>query len=432
MVDERLTLKPGIEYIFSSLPQRQSTAVGVWVRQGGRNEPGRYKGIAHFMEHLLFKGSTRYSYRRIKEEIEGKGGQLNGFTSQEAVCYFARVLNRNVDRALDVLLDMVLNPLLKESDVERERQVILEEIKMYNDLPSSRVFSLLDTSVWPSDPLGQDVIGTPETVGRVKTSTLQQFRQQVYVPKNISIVVCGSAPASLQKTLDRALGRTSRGRGRTPSIRFDPLIPRGFTCLKEVKSFNQTHLALAFPGVGARSDDRFTLELLHTVLGSNMSSRLFESVREKRGLAYDVSTSIRRYSDAGVFNVHCGLDARNAVKAFKLIVAEIDRIRCEKVSARELGRAREYLLGSLLVSLESPSNVMLYIGDSIVCGEEVMTYGQLEERIMAVTAEDILKLSRSIFDYDFCKTAIVTNEDADYEGAFRRIAGQQEGGIRNG
>jgi predicted Zn-dependent peptidase len=426
MVDERLILSQGIDYMFVSMPQRQSTAVGVWVKEGGRSEPGRYKGIAHFMEHLLFKGSRRYSYRKIKEEVEGKGGQLNGFTAQEATCYYARVLNRNVDRTLDVLLDMVLNPLLKESDVERERQVVLEEINMYNDMPSSRVFSLLDTAVWPYDPLGQDVIGTPETVGRVTRDTLRQFKQRVYVPRNLAIVISGVAPRDLQGVVSRALDGSSRGRA--VSFRANPEIPRGFTCLKEVKPFNQTHLAMAFPGVDARSEDRFSLELLHTVLGSNMSSRLFESVREKRGLAYDVSTSVRRYCDTGVFNIHCGLDARNAVKAFKLIVAELDRMRNEPVPARELKRAREYLLGSLLVSLESPTSVMLYVGDSIVCREDVLTYRQLEERIMAVTADDILALARRIFDYDYCKSAIVTNEDADYEQAFRRIVGRQEGG----
>lgn len=413
MVDERLTFSNGAEYSFKSLADRNSTAVGIWVREGARNEPSEFKGIAHYLEHLLFKGSQKYSYRKIKEEIEGRGGQLNGFTSQEATCYYARVLNRNVDKTLDILLDMVMNPLLKKSDIDRERQVIHEEINMYNDMPSAKVMSILDLMLWPKDPLGIDVIGTQDSVDRIDAMALSEFRDQFYHPENIVVTVCGSDSKNIKNIIEEKVHSKSKKISSDVSKRKFIKVPKGRLIQKEIKPFNQTHMALGFAGVDYFSKDRFTLELIHTILGANMSARLFESLREKHGLAYDISTSTRKYKNTGAFMVHCGLDGANTLLAFKLVIKELDKIKAKTVSKRELKRAQDYIVGNLLMNFESSLSNMLYIGESIVARNKVFGFDYIEKNIMAVTPEDILRVAAKIFDYNYMKIALVTNNKDD-------------------
>ena len=413
MSDKRIKIKGGAEYCFRSLAGRNSTAVGIWIREGARHEPARFKGIAHYLEHLLFKGSRKYSYRKIKEKIEGCGGQLNGFTSQEATCYYARVLNRNVSTTLDILLDMVMDPLLKETDIKKERKVIHEEINMYNDMPSARVMSILDAMLWPADPLGIDVIGTPETVDAISRDDLLAFKKKFYRPANMVVTVCGQEAVEIFDVIKDRLESPEKSIKKEQN-RHRILIPRGFQIEKEIKPFNQSHIAIGFPGMDYNSKDKYVMEVIHTVLGANMSSRLFESLREKKGLAYDVSTSTRKYADTGAFMIHCGLDGANLHTATKLIFRETDIIRNEPVPARELKRAQDYMLGNLLMNFESSLSNMLYVGESIVARDKIHDYNYIEDRILSVTPDDILRVARDIFRYDHAKAAVVTNNNDEH------------------
>lgn len=409
MVDERIILENGVEFCFKKLNDRNSSAVGIWVKEGARSEPTEHKGIAHYLEHLLFKGSTKYSYRKIKEEIEGKGGQLNGFTSQESTCYYARVLNKNIPKTLDILLDMVVNPLLKESDIERERQVILEEINMYNDMPGARVMSLIDELLWPKDPLGIDVIGSEESVKAIDKKAIYDFKDRFYHPQNIVVTICGSDNDKLKEMI---LDKVKKGDDliKDDVKKSKVKIPKGFSYSKEIKPFNQTHLAMAFPGVDYFSKDRYVVELIHTILGANMSARLFESLREKRGLAYDVSTMTRKYSNTGAFMVHCGLDASKRELAVDLTIKELVKIKTKLVPNRELKRAKDYILGNLLMNFESTLNSMLYVGESIIARGKIISYEEIEQAILKVSPEDIKRVAEKIFDFKYMKVAEVTNQ----------------------
>lgn len=420
MVDERLILDNGVEFCFKELKDRNSSAVGIWVKEGARCEPIEHKGIAHYLEHLLFKGSDNYSYRQIKEEIEGKGGQLNGFTSQESTCYYARVLNKNIPKTLDILLDMVVNPLLKESDIERERQVILEEISMYNDMPAARVISLIDILLWPKDPLGIDVIGSEQSVEAIDKAAMLSFKERFYHPENIVVTVCGRDSKGLRSLIENKVN-VAKPLNKENSKKKKVKIPKGFKYSREIKPFNQTHLAMAFPGMDCFAKDRYTLELIHTILGANMSARLFESLREKRGLAYDVSTMTRKYSNTGAFMIHCGLDASKRELAVELTIKELDKIKDKLVPAKELKRAKDYILGNLLMNFESTLNSMLYVGESIISKGRVMTYEQIEQAILKVSPEDIKRVANKIFDYQYMKVAEVTNQPSeDFESKIRK------------
>jgi predicted Zn-dependent peptidase len=409
MLDERIVLPNGVEFCFKRMHDRFSSAVGVWVKEGARCEPKKYKGIAHYLEHLLFKGSKSYSYRKIKEEIEGKGGQLNAFTAQETTCYYARVLNKNIEPTLDILLDMVAVPLLKESDIERERQVIFEEINMYDDMPSSRVGNLVDKLLWPTDPLGIDVIGTQQSVAATDRAALTAFQSKFYRPTNIVVVLAGETTEQVKAIIAKRFPGT-RAR---PTMKPQPkvAVPKGFVFDREIKQFQQTHMAVAFPGVDHHSRERFAMELLHTVLGGNMSSRLFESLREKRGLVYDVGTSSRKFTNTGSFMVHCGLEASHTKTAYELIMKEIHKIKTKPVPAAELRRAKDYLVGNMLIHFESTLNTMLYIGESIVVKESVAPIEKMREKFLGITADEILEAAQKHLDYDHMKVAVVTNQN---------------------
>ncbi|MBN2119762.1 MAG: insulinase family protein [Candidatus Omnitrophica bacterium] len=415
---KRIKFPSGLELVFKEFKNVESASIGIWVRRGARCEPLSFKGIAHYLEHLLFKGTRNYSYKKIKQQIEGRGGQLNGFTSQEVTCYFAKILDKNCKSAFDVLSDMVASPLLKKEDIQRERGVILEEIRMYNDMPSSRVASILEELIWSKHPLGMDVIGTRESVKRISQKSLREFKNVFYRPSNIVVAVCAkSLPEDFEKIIRGKFADNPRLRPRkSPRARFFP----GLKIKQEVTSFQQTHLSLGLPGFSYSDKKRFILELVNIILGANMSSRLFEEIREKRGLAYEVSTGLRKYKDTGAFVVHCGLDSKNVELAFKVIIKEFNKLKEKLVGRDELLRAKDYFLGNLSMLLESTLNSMLYIGESVCTLDKVFSYQDIEREALKITAHDIRRVCREIFSYNRLKVAIVTNRKESYASCLKR------------
>ncbi len=417
---EQLNFPSGLTLIFRKFKDTKSISIGLWLRKGARTESLKFKGIAHFLEHLVFKGTKNYSYRKIKEEIEGRGGQLNAFTSQEVICYFAKVLEKNANIALDVLSDMVSFPLLKREDIEKERGVILEEIRMYKDMPSSRVSSILDSLLWENHPLGMDVIGKEETVKRISQLQLRQFKESLYNPSNIVVVICGrDIPNFFDSAVKKIQSLSSKSA--YPDKFSKPKIKKGFSFRQEVTSFEQTHISLGFRGFSYFDERRFILELIHIILGGNMSSRLFEAIREKKGLAYEVSTGVKKYKDTGAFIIHCGLEEKNVELAFKIIIKELNRIKKSLVSKSELLRAKDYFLGNFSMGLESTLNSMFYIGESICKLGKVLDYKEIEKKILKVSPQDIKEVSREVFSFDRCKTALVTKRSQSFLSSFRKI-----------
>jgi len=404
----------GITFIFSPFRGMETASVGIFFKTGSRYEPQRLRGIAHFLEHMLFKGSREYSYKRIKQEIEGRGGTLNGFTSQEITGYYAHFLNKNLRPTLDILLDMVSSPLLNDDDVEKERRVILEEIKMYNDQPSSRVGILLDELLWENHPLGDEVIGYAPTVNRITKKDLRDFMFRFYRPGNM--VVCCSGDFNRDQVI-RLIQDKISGPRRVTLRAVRPDVLRGIKVKTEQKPLEQSYLCLGFRSSPYSSPDKFALQLLNVILGANMSSRLFEEVREKRALCYDVATEVRKYRDSGAFMVHLGLDKSKIRTALASILRELQKIKQKNVLVPELNRAKDYLLGQIIIGLEKPQGRMFYMAESFLHFGKIKTLAGIKKDVSGVTADQIRRVAEKIFDFNSMRASCV--------GALEQDAGER-------
>ncbi|MFH1678854.1 MAG: pitrilysin family protein [Candidatus Omnitrophota bacterium] len=403
---QKTVLNNGLRLITYTMPRMESVSIGVWVRVGGRYESNNIKGIAHFLEHLIFKGSKRYSCQQIKELIEGVGGALNGFTSEEATCYLAKLPAKKQFQALDILTDMTVNPILQHSDIERERFVILEEIKMHRDLPQSHVHDLLEQILWPAHPLGLPILGTKKTILQLKREDLASFQRKNYSPSNIVVAACGKLEHQrILKKLQASIGNISANPGNkfipVPDYEKKPAIK----ILKEKTA--QTHLALGFYGIERDHPDKHIYSLLHVILGANMSSRLFSEVREKRGLAYEIGTQIRSFSDTGTFLIRAGVDNTKLTQAIGIIVKELEKIKKCLVLENELRRAKEYYIGQLSLALEDTLDHMIWIGEPTLQLNKTYSFANILKSVKEITPYDIKRLAAAIFKGKAMRMALI-------------------------
>ena len=405
--------------MFSPFENIETASLGIFLRAGSRIEEKRLKGIAHFLEHMLFKGSRNYSYRQIKREIEGRGGSLNAFTSQEITAYYAHFLNKNLPRTIDILLDMVFNPLLKNFEIDKERNVILEEIKMYNDLPSSRASVLLDSLLWKNHPLGEEIIGQSAIVKKIGRSDLDGFRRKNYVPSNMVISFSGAYPK--EKIIDLLVKKIKKAKHKVNLKYCRPSLCRGMEVKCEKKSIEQSHLCLGFRSISYLSEKRLTAQLINIILGANMSSRLFEELREKKSLCYDVSTELRKYRDSGAFSVHLGLDKSKLGMALKTVLRELDKIKEKEVSIKELSRAKDYFLGQSAMNLERPGGRMFYLAESFLTLGKIYRFSEIKEKIESVTPREIKSLAGDIFKFKSMCISYVGNIEDNAEEKIRKI-----------
>ncbi|MFH0762689.1 MAG: pitrilysin family protein [Candidatus Omnitrophota bacterium] len=399
-------LDNGLKVVTFNMPQRQSLSLGIWIKAGGRFEDAANKGISHFLEHLLFKGSKKYSCRRIKESIEGIGGSLNAFTSEELTCYLVKLPAVYLDLALDILSDMVLNPTLPEEEVEKERTVILEEIKMYKDLPQSYVHDLLDGLLWPGQPLGMSIAGSFESVAGIKQGDVCLFRESHYTAPNIVISAAGRLEH--EKLLEK-IGKIFSSSAKKQLNQFLPAHDKQDKPQLKIlhKETEQSHLAVGFHSLKRDHPKRYALSLLHVILGANMSSRLFNEVREKRGLAYQIGAQVRFFKDTGAFIVHAGTDNRKVAEAVGVILKELHRAKAELVSDDEFKRAKDFYLGQLMLSLEDTQDQMLWIGESTVSLDRTYTLEQTIEEINRVTRQDLREVAAGIFKEELLNLALI-------------------------
>lgn len=412
----------GVDFIFSPFQNIETASLGVFLRAGSRFEDKKVKGIAHFLEHMLFKGSRSYSHRQIKREIEGRGGSLNAFTGQEITAYYAHFLNKNLPQSLDILLDMVFNPLLKEQDINKEKNVILEEIKMYNDLPSSRAGMLLDHLLWKNHPLGEEIIGCVDTVKGIGRVSLDNFRRKCYTSSNI--VISFSGAYNKDKVVDLLAKKIRKTKLKVNHRYSSPSPCQGLEIECEKKSLEQSHLCLGFRSVSYLSEKRFVVQLLDVILGANMSSRLFEELREKRSLCYDVSTEVRKYRDSGAFSIHLGLDKSKLTVALRSLLRELERIKRKEVFSRELSRAKDYFLGQVAMSLERPQGRMFYLAESFLTQGKIYDFCEIKKRIEAITPQQIQSLAKDIFKFENMRISFVGNIKDDSQDLIRRVVKQ--------
>ena len=394
---KKSALRNGLRIVTRSIKDRDSISIGFWVGVGGRYEEGRIKGAAHFLEHILFKGSRDYSCEEIKMRIEGVGGALNAFTSEEQTCFYAKIPSKHLNQTFDVLSDMIANPKIALTDVNKEKTVIVEEIKMYHDLPQYFVLELLDGLLWPGHPLGKSLAGTQETVTGMSNLDLKKFHQTHYVPENIVVAACGNLNHDKIVALARKKFGKLKKASRQDYVKVNDVQSRPNTHFFK-RDIEQMHLAFGILAFDESHKDRYILSLLSVILGGNMSSRLFVEVREKRGLAYSIASSYRSLHDTGLFLIRAGVDNRKIVEATTLILKELSKIRRVGVSQSEFQRGKDYLLGQLLLGLEDTMDNMLWVGEGIISKNQVKTLKGIIKAFERIKKEDLQRVAKEVFD----------------------------------
>ena len=383
-------LPEGLRVFSEPLEESTSVALGVWIRAGSRDERDDVAGISHLMEHMLFKGTPEMNALGIAQAFESIGAQENAATGEEYTVLYARFLPEHLERALDLMSDMVLHPTL--ADLEREREVIVEEIRMYEDRPDQMADEYLSSLIFHDDPLGRPIIGSAETVRGVDHGTLRTFHGGTYTAPNVFVVAAGKLEREeLEQMVEKKFSGLPSGE---PFVReANPRSPESRFFYKH-KETEQYHVSLGSLGIPAKSEDRYAMAALNNVLGGGMSSRLFQEVREKRGLAYAVYSYHQGYSDAGAIKTYVGSTTGNVEEAVRVISEQLQRIQEEPVAEEELDRTKQQLKSSTLLALESTAARMNRIGRSVITGVELLTPEEISERIEAVTAQDLGRLAR--------------------------------------
>lgn len=415
-------LKNKLTLVTHEMKDAYSVSIGVWFRVGSRYENNPMAGISHFLEHLVFKGSKRFDCDTIKRQIEGKGGQLNGFTSEEVTCYLSKIPHKFTFHTARILLDMSMHPELKPSDVFKERTVIMEEIKMYNDLPQHKVQELLDEIMWPRHPLGRNIAGSLETVSSITREDISNFQDNYYCPGNMVVVFAGRI--NHQDCLDFLNKELDTKSKREKEYKFDRFIGKQKQSHVEtlVKDIEQTHLAIGFPAYSKVDPKRFPMTLLSVVLGGNMSSRLFNEVREKRGLAYAISSQSKRFVDTGAMYIHAGLDNKKVNLALEVILKELSKLKDKLVSDAELTRAKEFILGQLAMSLEDTMEHMIFLGEEVATVNKIYDFDYLKSQVLKVGPNQIREVARDIFKKDKINISLVGPvKDFDKEGCLKGV-----------
>ena len=385
-----------LSLVTNHMPGMESLAVGIWIRTGSRNENEKNSGISHFLEHMLFKGTPSRDCRKLKEEIEGRGGSLNGFTSEEVSCFLAKVSYKHADVALEVLSDMVLNASIEQNELGRERGVIIEEIKMYQDLPNHYVHDILAEIMWPGNPLGFSIAGSIESVSPLSRKDIIKYRDENYISGNIVIVLCGNIDhGEIETNVQKIFSKAAKGKTRPPELFCNNQSkPQMKVVNKDTK---QSHISIGLHSFGKLHKDRYALTLLHIILGANMSSRLFENIREKKGLAYEIGADVKRYNETGAFVVHAGTEHKKAPETIRCILKELKEIKEKHVTAGELKRAKEFFKVQLLMALEDTVDHMLWLGEYATSLNKLPDRKEIIKKAEAVTADDIKRVAQSIF-----------------------------------
>jgi predicted Zn-dependent peptidase len=394
---KKSVLPNGIRVVTEQVSHVRSVAIGVWVRVGSRDERPGLNGISHFVEHMVFKGTRHYRTGEIARSLESVGGFLNAFTSKEHTCFYARVLDQHVDRALHVLSDLVQYPLFSPRELEKEKNVVLEELKNLEDNPEELIFDHFDRLVFGNHPLGFPVIGQSESIASFDRTKLFDHVHRHYDPRSMVIAAAGNVDHdSFSRTAQSYFRLRADGR-RNGAL--EPAPHRSITRREEhEKPISQAHVCMGTIGVGSRSRHRFPFLVLNTLLGDGMSSRLFQNIRERYGFAYNVYSFANILSDTGTFGIYVGTDAANIENSIELIHAEFAKLRSRPVSKAELRRTKEQLKGTTMLSLESMSSRLMRLVSGELAFGEYITPNSILRDIDAVNRDDILAMAQSLLD----------------------------------
>ena len=412
-----ITLSNGARLLTEYIPGARSAALGFFVGAGSRHERATENGAAHFIEHLSFKGTDRRSAADLAREIDAIGGQVNAYTTKESTCYYARCLDRHLDRASDLLCDMLFHSRFAQEDVELERSVILEEIGMYEDAPEDLCADRLSMAVYKGRPLGRPILGRSSTLNEMTGESLRQWQAAHYCPGSIVVALAGRFEERHITALRERLAALPAS---TPRRMRDAVYHPAVTVRR--KAIEQNHLILAYPGLSYRDDQRYALLLLNSILGGGCSSRLFQELREKRGLCYSVYTYGAGHAETGLFAVYTALSQETETQALETICALVREFAEHGPGPEELDRARELSKANVLMGLESTQSRMSALGRGTLLQDRALTTDEVIAAYDAVTAEDVRDLAGELFDFQRASLSVVGRVGG--EERYRSILGQ--------
>jgi predicted Zn-dependent peptidase len=400
------TLDGGTRVVTEPLPAVRSAAIGLWIGAGSRDEGDAHAGVSHFLEHLLFKGTEAYAALEIAEVFDAFGGELNAATARDYTVVYARVMDEHVETALDVMTDMVFAPSL--ADLDSERQVVLEEIAMVDDSPQELIFDLVTRAVFGPHPLGRPVLGSADVISTVSRRSLGAFHRRRYRPDNVVVATAGSVDHDrLVGMVDRMQGKARATPARKPSARAPFVAPPKPSLVFLEKPTEQYHVCLSAPGIARSDRRRFTASVLDSVLGGSASSRLFQEIREQRGLAYAVYTFSSQYADTGQMGVYVGTREENLGECLCIVAEQIGQIVSDGPRPAELERAKENLKGRIMLSMEVTSNRMSRLGKSLITDSELLDLDRILAEIEAVDAEAVAQLAEVVLPAEALSVAAI-------------------------
>jgi predicted Zn-dependent peptidase len=415
------TLESGVRIVTEAMPSVRSVSLGFWIGTGSRYESDEHAGLSHLLEHLLFKGTAKYASVQIDQIFDGMGAELNAGTGKETTSVYARVIDEHLVDAFDVMADMVFRPTLRDMDSERE--VILEEIAMYEDDPQEKVFDLLGEATFGDDPLGRAIIGRAEVISQTPADEIVRFHRERYRPGNVVIAAAGAVDHDALVALARErmgdLASDGAGRAAQPAV-----APAGVRRRFERKDTEQYHVCLGATGISRHDDRRFALRVLDTIFGGTSSSRLFQEVREQRGLAYSVYSFSSAYADTGQVGLYVGTRGDNLVAALSVMGAELRRLHGQSATPEELVRAKENLKGRVVLALESTGARMNRLGSEILANAPLMPINEVVERIEAVSLDDLTALVDELWAPERLSAAGIGPDEERFDEALSAVGPQ--------
>ena len=400
----------GSTIIMEQIPYLQSVALGIWVRAGAVDEPAEIAGVSHYIEHMMFKGTEKRSAKELASDVDKIGGQFNAFTGKEATCYYIKTLSSNLDKAAEILLDMLLGSKMEQEEMDKEKSVICEEIKMIQDTPDDDVHDTVCELVFKGHPLGNSIIGTPQSLENINRDALKKYQQREYSRDSIVIAVAGNFD-------EEAVCRLFQGKLDVLSPekkKKEPVIkPCQAGCKVKAKDIEQSHISFAVKGLALEDDDYYAMGLLSNIMGGSMSSRLFQNIREQKGLAYSVYSMASSFSNGGYFNIYAGVAHENVVHAIAAIKEELEVLKKESITGEELSTAKEQMKSSYIFGLENVTGRMFSLGKNMLISRKIHPPEEVIESFNRVTMEDIDRVAGMICDLNAYCGAAVTNRDFD-------------------
>ncbi|KUP07155.1 zinc protease [Bacillus coahuilensis p1.1.43] len=399
---KKYTCKNGLRIVLEEIPTVRSVAIGVWIGTGSKHETPENNGISHFLEHMFFKGTKTKTARDIAEGFDSIGGQVNAFTSKEYTCYYAKVLDNHASYALNMLGDMFFHSTFDKDELEKEKNVVYEEIKMYEDTPDDIVHDVLSKAIYQNHPLGYPILGTEETLSTFSQDTLNQYMHETYTPDRVVVSIAGNVNEDFIQEVEKLFGTFERGNA--PQLENRPVFHENH--LFKSKDTEQGHLCIGYDGLEIGHENIYDLIILNNVLGGSMSSRLFQEVREQRGLAYSVFSYHSSYEDSGLVTLYGGTGANQLDQLFETIQQTIQSLTNEGITKKELTNSKEQLKGNLMLSLESTNSRMSRNGKNELLLKRHRSLDEIVEEIDGVTLERVAQVASDIFSQPY-STALI-------------------------